>query len=319
MTPHSRRHRPAFRLAPWAAVAGVLAVACVSGVARGDAGGTAARGTDPSTLRAARAFEHGEGVGKNLSWAASLYCQAAREGDPEGLYALGWMYANGRGLPRDDATAAALFSLAAEAGHRQAASMLAVVGAKGELPECMRPPVVVANGLAGIESELVRIAVEPDPFAELSPAKRKIADAVEKLAPRFSIEPRLALAVIAVESNFQPGARSDRDARGLMQLIPETAARFNVKNPYNVTDNVRGGLTYLRWLLSYYQGQVPFALAAYNAGEKAVDRHRGIPPYAETRDYVRRILELYGSDRHPYDARIVTPSPVVATGVPGSS
>jgi hypothetical protein len=273
-----------------------------------------------SVLEQALAYEHGEGVGKDLPRAAALYCEAAREGDPEAQFALGWMYANGRGLPRDDAAAASLFGMAADAGHRQAAKMLVFVGDKGKLPECMRPRPI--EELVQVKSEpvVLETALEPlDPFAELSPAKRKIADAVEKLAARFAIEPRLALAIVAVESNFQPGARSPKDARGLMQLIPETAARFNVRDSYNASDNVRGGLTYLRWLLSYYQGQVALALAAYNAGEKAVDRHRGIPPYAETRDYVRRILQLYGSDRHPYDARIATPSPVVAGGVPGPS
>lgn len=284
----------------------------------------AARVAHASTVQQALAYEHGEGVGKDLPKAAALYCQAARGGDPDAQFGLGWMYANGRGLPRDDAAAAALFALAAEAGHRQAAAMLALVGHRGSLPECMRPPLPPAAE-SGLLDEAApafpepALVAEPDPFAELSPAKRRIADVVDKLAAQFAIDPRLALAVISVESDFQPNARSPKDARGLMQLIPETAARFNVKNPHNIRDNVRGGLTYLRWLLSYYQGQVALALAAYNAGERAVDRHRGIPPYAETRDYVRRILELYGSDRHPYDARITIPSPLVTSGMPGPS
>jgi len=302
------------QVAPWVA-AMVLTVGTAAGSARGEVNVASVGAGLSSTVQTARAFEHGEGVTKDMRIAAELYCQAAREGEPEAQFALGWMYANGRGLPRNDATAAALFAMAAEAGHRQAASMLAFVGDKGALPECMRLPVVAEAEL----DALLDIAAGPDPFAELPPAKRKIADAVEKLAARFSIDPRLALAVVAVESNFQPGARSVKDARGLMQLIPETAARFNVKDSYNITDNVRGGLAYLRWLLSYYQGRVSLALAAYNAGEKAVDRHRGIPPYAETRDYVRRILLLYGSDRHPYDARIVTPSPLIANQALGPS
>ena len=138
--------------------------------------------------------------------------------------------------------------------------------------------------------------------------KQRIADQVAKLAPQYAVDRRLALAFIAVESNFEPMARSVKDARGLMQLVPDTAARFNVKNSFDITDNLRGGLAYLRWLLAYYQGKVALAAAAYNAGEAAVDRSLGIPPYAETRDYVRRVLRLYRSEWHPYDARIVTPS-----------
>ena len=81
---------------------------------------------------------------------------------------------------------------------------------------------------------------------------------------------------------------------------------------------MRGGLAYLRWLLAYYRGQVQLAAAAYNAGEKAVDRYRGIPPYAETREYVKRIQRLFRSDVHPYDARIVDPSPIVVEATPRS-
>jgi len=97
-----------------------------------------------------------------------------------------------------------------------------------------------------------------------------------------------------------------------MQLIPETAARFNVRHPYDVAENVRGGLAYLRWLLAYYRGEVALAAAAYNAGERTVDRYRGVPPYPETRAYVRRVLDLFRRDRHPYDPTIVEPS-IVST------
>jgi soluble lytic murein transglycosylase-like protein len=131
------------------------------------------------------------------------------------------------------------------------------------------------------------------------------------LAPRYAIDPRLALSVIEVESNFEPRALSARNARGLMQLIPETAVRFNVANTFDVRDNLRGGLSYLRWLLAYYQGRVPLAVAAYNAGEAAVDKYGGIPPYPETREYVRRVLKLFRSEWQPYDSRIVEPSPIL--------
>jgi soluble lytic murein transglycosylase-like protein len=93
-----------------------------------------------------------------------------------------------------------------------------------------------------------------------------------------------------------------------MQLIPETANRFNVRDSFDVSDNVRGGLAYLRWLLAYYKGYIALAAAAYNAGEAVVDRYQGIPPYPETREYVRRVLRLYGKTNHPFDPRVVKPA-----------
>lgn len=259
-------------------------------------------------LALARAYEHGEGVRRDLERAAWLYCDAARDGDAEGAYSLGWMVANGRGVPRDDARAAALFGWAARLGHAHAARLLERLhGVVPEVPDCLRPrtdprawgppppPVEVAAPAPS--------PAAPDPFASLPAWKQPVADLVERLAPRFGIDTRLALSVIAVESNFDPLARSPKDARGLMQLIPETAARFNVRDAYDPHQNVQGGLAYLRFLLAYYRGDVRLAAAAYNAGEKAVDRHAGVPPFAETRDYVDRVLALYGRARHPFDPR----------------
>jgi soluble lytic murein transglycosylase-like protein len=284
------------------AVAGVLAVV-------GDA--CAAPVVSEQVARAV-AYENGEGVPKDLLLAAALYCEAAREGSAEAAYRLGWMYANGRGVARDDARASALLRMAAVRGDAFARKTLEQIGnvPDGTLPDCFLLP----------QSKLVMAPFDEsladgvsDPFAELPPYKQKIADLVRRLAPLYGIEPRLALAVIAVESNFDATARSPRDARGLMQLIPETAARFNVRNVLDVNENVRGGLAYLRWLLAYYRGEVKLAIAAYNAGERAVDRYRGVPPYPETRDYVRRIIGLFHRDFHPYDATIVEPS-MITTG-----
>ena len=285
----------------------LCALAWVAGAAVAEDFGPVDSPSPPALVAQARAFEHGEGVRRDLPKAAELYCRAARDGNPDAQYSLGWMYAIGRGVTRDDAIAGTLLDLAAAAGHPDAQRALALVGTeRASVPDCVPPP-----PLPVVAIELLPPAPageSPDPFAGLPPAKQKIAQAVAKLAPRYAIDLRLALAIVAVESNFEPGARSPKDARGLMQLIPDTAARFSVKNPHDVNDNVRGGLAYLRWLLAYYQGQVPLAAAAYNAGERAVDRYRGIPPYPETRDYVQRVLRLFGNAWHPYDARVVAPT-----------
>lgn len=175
------------------------------------------------------AYEHGEGVPKDLSKAAALYCEAGLAGDAEALYNLGWMYANGRGVERDDSIAFALFARAARNGDAQALKMLAfLTGAGDRVPDCLVPPPPPAAAPPEVEADL-----SPDPFADLPPWKRHVADMVTQVAPGFGIEPRLALAVIAVESNFEARARSDKDARGLMQLIPKTAARFKVKDPFD--------------------------------------------------------------------------------------
>jgi TPR repeat protein len=260
----------------------------------------------PDLVVLALAYEHGEGVAKDLLRAATLYCVAARHGDAEAQYDLAWMYANGRGVARDDAVAASLLALAADAGHAAARKALQFVGdARDHLPDCMLPDNPIVSDTS--PEELF------DPFANLSPEKQKIAQLVSALAPSYTIDPRLALAVITVESNFDPNAQSRMNARGLMQLIPDTATRFRVKNVFDTRDNVRGGLAYLRWLLSYYRGEVALAAAAYNAGEAVVDRYHGIPPYEETRIYVQRVIGLFGNDRHPYDPAVAAPSAFVTS------
>jgi TPR repeat protein len=246
-----------------------------------------------ATLRdQARIHEHGEGVKRDPSKAVQLYCEAARLGDVESQYSLGWMYANGRGIPRDDATAAYFFNMAAKQGSPQAQRMLKQVGDPiSKAPECM------------FDSD------GRDIFAKAAADHRKVMEIVLKLAPEYGVYPRLAMAIIRTESNFNPGAVSPKNAQGLMQLIPETAERFNVRKPFDPEENIRGGLAYLRWLLAYFKGDVALVAAAYNAGEGAVNRFAGIPPYAETQGYVRRILEIFKQQEHPFDSSITAPSP----------
>ena len=240
----------------------------------------------------ARTYEHGEGVKKEPAKAVQLYCEAARLGDAEAQYSLGWMYANGRGMQRDDAMAAYFFDMAANAGHLQAQRMLKQVGNPvSKPPECL------------FDSD------GRDILAQATPDKRKLMEMVLKLAPEYGVYPRLAMAVIRAESNFNPGAVSPKNAQGLMQLIPETAHRFNVRKPLDPEQNIRGGLAYLRWLLAYFKGDIVLVAAAYNAGEQTVNNHAGIPPYAETQGYVKRIREIFKRDDHPYDPTVTDPSP----------
>lgn len=106
------------------------------------------------------------------------------------------------------------------------------------------------------------------------------------------------MAVIAIESAFQANAISSANAQGLMQLIPTTVSRFGVRGPFNPSDNIRCGMAYLRWLLNKFKGNVSFAFAAYNAVEGAVQRYKGIPPYKETQNYVRKLRKLYVKRYH---------------------
>ena len=117
---------------------------------------------------------------------------------------------------------------------------------------------------------------------------------IEKAAVSASVEPNLLRAVIVVESGFNPHARSKRGAVGLMQLMPATAIRYGVSNPYDPGENVRAGARYLKFLIDRFGQDVRLALAAYNAGEDAVDRNGGqIPPFTETMAYVPRVLKIY--------------------------
>jgi TPR repeat protein len=257
-------------------------------------------------------YAFAEGVPKDYKKANQLFCRAAKYGHAEALYNLGWAYANSRGAARDDGVAAALFSMAAARGHAHASKLLTVVGTHGEvqLPACMQPdPLPLAKLLPALP---VWVAEADDlPGLKIPMAPKEIMQLVQRLAPQYEVDTNLALALISVESAFNTSALSPAKAQGLMQLIPETAERFGVKRPFNPDENLKGGLAYLRWLLAYFQGDVSLVLAAYNAGEGAVEKHRGIPPYNETRDYVKKITGMYRRLTHPYNSSIVKPSPII--------
>lgn len=116
---------------------------------------------------------------------------------------------------------------------------------------------------------------------------------IRTYAEKYAVNANIVKAVIAVESCYNPAALSPKGAQGLMQLIPETAARFGVEDAFDTRQNIHGGTRYLSWLMQRYDGDLHKAIAAYNAGEGAVDRYRGIPPYQETQQYVRQVLVVY--------------------------
>lgn len=239
---------------------------------------------------------------------ADSLCKAAREGNPGASYRMGRLYMAGQGVPRDPFLAISWFAVAAEAGHWEARRMMRVLRVLPN-PTVRLRPVCGRNARRYPGGDIT----QADAAALRSLAARgPVGDLVRALAPRFGLDPALVLAVVAVESNFDPAAVSPKQAQGLMQLIPETAARFNVRDPFDPVDNIIGGMRYLGWLLSYFRGDVTLALAGYNAGEGAVDRHKGVPPYAETQAYVQRIARLYAPQHHPFDPTVSGPSPAVA-------
>lgn len=116
---------------------------------------------------------------------------------------------------------------------------------------------------------------------------------VSEISNLYGVDEDLIRAVIKVESNFNPSAISRKGAVGLMQLMPTTADGLNVKDPFNPRENLEGGVKYLRFLLDQFGGNIEFALAAYNAGPETVMRYGGIPPYPETRQYIRKVMEIF--------------------------
>jgi soluble lytic murein transglycosylase-like protein len=234
---------------------------------------------------------------RNYTEAANLYCRAARDGDADAQYAMGWLYSSGKGVAKDENVAVRFFSMAAKQNHISARESLIASNGNpniAELPKCMLPDPPKPIASAALPTENPEETVTPFYI------KGPIYKLVNKIAPRYKIETDLAMAFIAVESNFNPNATSVKNAQGLMQLVPETAARFKVKNSYDPEDNIKGGLAYLQWLLTYYEGDVELVAAAYNAGENTVDKFKGVPPYPETEKYVQKIAALYKKSFHPY-------------------
>lgn len=147
----------------------------------------------------------------------------------------------------------------------------------------------------GLTSSLAFAAAPPEgSVVDTRPSSRADLRAmVDRLSRLEGLDPRLVDALVRAESDYNPKALSKKGAMGLMQLMPQTARRLNVDDPFDPEQNVRGGVREFSRLITRYSGNLSLALAAYNAGEGAVSRYGGIPPYSETRNYVARIMENY--------------------------
>lgn len=184
---------------------------------------------------------------------------------------------------------AVLWTLFALCPALAAAGVRVEVGANGRKVIVNEDTVQRSRRLAG--------RLVPVPSADLEPL-------IQRQSDNQNLDPKLVKAVIQVESGYNHKALSNKGAMGLMQLMPDTASLFNVRNAFDPEENLRAGTRYLRQLLDRFAGRVELALAGYNAGPGAVEKHKGVPPYAETRDYVKQVMMLYRGDQGDSGARI---------------
>ena len=156
---------------------------------------------------------------------------------------------------------------------------------------------IAASEVVGIEPEEIFVAAPKMPLAQAP-----FGELIRKTAEKYAVDPDLVFSVVAAESNFNPKAISRRNARGLMQLLPETARRLGVKDVFDPAQNIDAGTRHLRNLLKLYQGDLALTLAAYNAGPGAVERFGNVPPYNETIAYVRAIRKTYAQRKSATDS-----------------
>ena len=238
-----------------------------------------------AALEQGLAAEMGVGLRRNARLAIRLYCDAAITGSAEGFFRIGRILASGPLHLRKPALANAYLAQAVQLGHHAAIEYFDETVPFAQLDE---------------DCSKLELGAVTEPFdldgylSALSPAKRRIVELIRRHAASYGIEVRVALAIALAESNLNAEAVSPKNAQGVMQLIPGTQARFGVTRPFDPESNIKGGLAYLKWLKARYDGDWSLIAAAYNAGEGAVEKHGGIPPYRETESYVRRVLFFAG-------------------------
>lgn len=150
------------------------------------------------------------------------------------------------------------------------------------------------------ERHAAHVALNPNTYIKKGISKKQFDDMIQRKAEMYGIDPTLVKAIVKAESDYDASAISNKGATGLMQLMPETSRMMGVKNIHDPEENVEGGIRYLSKLLKMFDWKVPLAVAAYNAGENAVLKYGGIPPYSETQTYVKRVLHyhrMYGSEK----------------------
>ena len=228
----------------------------------------------------------------NLQKAIALYCVAASTGNPEGYFRIGRLLATGPASVRNAKLANSYLAMAMRLGNQQASRYYN--------PRVGNAPMGDQCGVGMRGGQGSYFALPSTPFnveaylARQSPGKQKLATMLRHAAKRHQVNVRLVLAIAIAESNLESRAVSAKNAQGVMQLIPETQQRFGVTQPFDPAQNIKGGVSYLKWLDRRFDGDWVLISAAYNAGEKAVERYGGIPPYDETREYVKRVLYFAG-------------------------
>ncbi|WOE85921.1 lytic transglycosylase domain-containing protein [Aeromonas veronii] len=241
-----------------------------------------------TALRQGQAAQHSG----NLQKAIALYCVAASTGNPEGYFRIGRLLATGSASVRSAKMANSYLAMAMRLGNQQASRYYN--------PRVGNAPMGDQCGVGMRGGQGSYFALPSTPFnveaylARQSPGKQKLATMLRHAAKRHQVDVRLVLAIAIAESNLESRAVSAKNAQGVMQLIPETQQRFGVTQPFDPAQNIKGGVSYLKWLDRRFDGDWVLISAAYNAGEKAVERYGGIPPYDETQEYVKRVLYFAG-------------------------
>ena len=202
-----------------------------------------------------------------------------------------------------------LAALPLAAGHPRGGSQKTYIytylDARGQLIINNMPPSYMQGRglrLQKVSVGMVKLAITPVEMAKVIRSPEMLA-MVDEVASANGVDTYLARAIIQAESAFNYKARSHVGALGLMQLMPSTAERFGVLDPFDPRQNITGGCKYLKWLMDYFKGDLAKVVAAYNAGEGAVQRYNGVPPFKETRAYVPKVLDLYNRKAVQPDAK----------------